>query len=249
MINADQLRTLRLDRGLSQRKLAASAGVDALTIKRLEAGTDPGDLTLRILGRIAAALGVHPSAVLEAVSEPDWDANCDVRSIGSALASGERSTRTGLARTAALTPSEVDDAIEHLADGLALLGIAVARHDEEVWLAPLTSAGATGERHRPLDVNQARLLRRIHRGEDVRRALSRVERTMILPSLLRRGLVEYTTTGLHPTGDTEASLRMGVHVRAAAPNISAATSVFAGPSPQRLNAESATAATAAAASC
>jgi transcriptional regulator with XRE-family HTH domain len=40
-----------------------------------------------------------------------------------------------------------------------------------------------------LTISQARLLRRIHRGEDVRRTLSRTERELVLPSLVRRGLV------------------------------------------------------------
>lgn len=41
----------------------------------------------------------------------------------------------------------------------------------------------------PLDHNAARLLRRIHRGEDVRRTMSRSERELILPQLVRQGLI------------------------------------------------------------
>jgi transcriptional regulator with XRE-family HTH domain len=197
VIDAQHLRALRIDRGLSQRKLAASAGVDALTIKRLEGGADPDDVTLRVLGKLAGALGVR-SADLLAHTRNEIPANAidAVGTIGSALAAGGRSTRTGLSRTAAIAPEEVDEVLAHLAVRLEPLGIAVARHGDEVWLAPQTAAAATGERHRPLDVNQARLLRRIHRGEDVRRSLTRAERTLTLPSLLRLGLVVHTDSGL-----------------------------------------------------
>jgi transcriptional regulator with XRE-family HTH domain len=48
---------------------------------------------------------------------------------------------------------------------------------------------------RPLDHNAARLLRRIHRGEDIRRRMSRVEREITLPELINRGLVRMTAKG------------------------------------------------------
>jgi hypothetical protein len=41
---------------------------------------------------------------------------------------------------------------------------------------------------RPLTVAEVRLLGRIHRGEDVRRVLSKRDRELVLPALLRRGL-------------------------------------------------------------
>ena len=103
MINAQRLRALRLDRGLSQRKLAASAGVDALTIKRIEAGADPGDLTLRVLTKMADALGVQPGALLQDVrGRMRMLTLAPACAIGAALAAGGRSTRTGLARSANL---------------------------------------------------------------------------------------------------------------------------------------------------
>jgi len=42
-----------------------------------------------------------------------------------------------------------------------------------------------------LDLNQARLLRRIHRREDVGRRLTKVDQEMTLPSLMRAGLVHH----------------------------------------------------------
>jgi transcriptional regulator with XRE-family HTH domain len=208
VINAHLLRELRLDRGLSQRKLAASAGIDALTIKRLEAGADPADVTLRVLGNLADALGVRPADLLaRSPAETSAQAREPVVTIGSALAADGRSTRTGLSRTALIPPEEVDEVLAQLAGRLEPLGIAVARHGEEVWLAPRTAAAATGERHRPLDVNQARLLRRIHRGEEVRRSLTKVERTLILPSLLRLGLVVHTDSGLQLSAAASRALR------------------------------------------
>ena len=41
-------------------------------------------------------------------------------------------------------------------------------------------------------MNEARLLRRIHRGEDIRRSMSRADRELTLPRLLRLGLVDPT---------------------------------------------------------
>ena len=58
MAIAETLRTLRLERFLSQAELARRAGVHALTITRLEAGrTAPSTRTVRAL---ANALGVEP---------------------------------------------------------------------------------------------------------------------------------------------------------------------------------------------
>jgi transcriptional regulator with XRE-family HTH domain len=48
----------------------------------------------------------------------------------------------------------------------------------------------------PLDHNAAKLLRRVHRGEDVRRHLSQVDREITLPRLVNRGLVEVHASGL-----------------------------------------------------
>ena len=55
---AENLRRLRLDRFLSQAELARRAGLHALTITRLEAGTTaPATRTLRA---VAEALGLRP---------------------------------------------------------------------------------------------------------------------------------------------------------------------------------------------
>jgi hypothetical protein len=47
----------------------------------------------------------------------------------------------------------------------------------------------------PLDHNAARLLRRIHRGDDIPRTLNRAEREITLPSLINRGLITMTAGG------------------------------------------------------
>ncbi len=58
MAFAENLRRLRLERFLSQAELARRAGLHALTITRLEAGTTaPSSRTVRAL---ADALGVEP---------------------------------------------------------------------------------------------------------------------------------------------------------------------------------------------
>lgn len=60
----------------------------------------------------------------------------------------------------------------------------------------------------PLDVNQARLLRRLHRGEDVRRHLSNVDRELTLPSLLRAGLARHAHHHLALRSDVTDSLAL-----------------------------------------
>ena len=191
MINANRLRRLRLDRGLSQRKLAAEAGVDPLTIKRLEHGADPGDLPLRALHRLATALGI-PAGDLLATTNNDTDRSGEelVAALGSALAATTGPVSlAALANTAGASRDEVVAALHDLAGQLAPAGIALARHGDHAWLAPRHAEPLPVQRDRPLDVNQARLLRRIHRGEDVRRTLTRAERQFTLPSLLRHGLI------------------------------------------------------------
>jgi transcriptional regulator with XRE-family HTH domain len=61
MAFADNLRRLRLEGFLSQAELARRAGLHALTVTRLEAGTTaPSTRTVRAL---AGALGVEPRAL------------------------------------------------------------------------------------------------------------------------------------------------------------------------------------------
>jgi transcriptional regulator with XRE-family HTH domain len=58
MTFAENLRRLRLERFLSQRELARQAGLHAITLTRLEAGTTaPSTRSVRAL---AATLGVEP---------------------------------------------------------------------------------------------------------------------------------------------------------------------------------------------
>jgi transcriptional regulator with XRE-family HTH domain len=60
---AKNLRRLRLARGLSQDALAADAGVFQKLISGIENGRANPELDT--LGKIAAALGVHPRELLE----------------------------------------------------------------------------------------------------------------------------------------------------------------------------------------
>jgi transcriptional regulator with XRE-family HTH domain len=65
---AKDLRDARLDRGISQRALAAAAGVDHSTLSRIEAGLiEP---SLETLTLIATALGLEPSIKLFAATGP-----------------------------------------------------------------------------------------------------------------------------------------------------------------------------------
>jgi transcriptional regulator with XRE-family HTH domain len=131
MIDGDVLLARRTDRGLSQRQLGKLVGVNAMTIHRIEHGSDASELPLAVLGRLADALDVDPGALLL----------------------GRRDSSSG---AAAPPPSDLDPT--------------------------------------PLDRNAARLLRRIHRGDDIRRTMTRADREITLPALINRGLVKMTPT-------------------------------------------------------
>ncbi|MBN1093447.1 helix-turn-helix transcriptional regulator [Blastococcus sp. TML/M2B] len=183
------VRRLRTDRGLSQRRLAAAIGVDPLTVKRLEAGADPGDLPLRVIERLAHTL----AAPLQDLLLPQHRAGEDTQlgpAVGAALLAHGRTTVTALATALHATVAEVTEAIEALNYQLPDAGIAVSRHHDDVWLVPHVHTPADVAADRPLTLAEARLLRRIQRGEDVRRKLSRTGRELTLPALHRRGLVE-----------------------------------------------------------
>ena len=187
MIDHDALRRIRTDRGLSQRRLAAGAGVDPLTIKRLEGGADAGDLPLRVIGQLADCLAVPLQDLL---SRPTAPAPNDLtRSVGAAVLAHGRTTITGLADALAATVDDVTTAVAQVNALLTAAGMSIARHQDEVWLVPLIDTRTAAAADRPLTLAEARLLRRIHRGEDVRRKLSKPDREFILPALLRRGLV------------------------------------------------------------
>ncbi|WP_141014467.1 helix-turn-helix domain-containing protein [Nocardioides sambongensis] len=224
MIDTTHLRVLRTDRGYSQRNLAKAAGVDPATIRRVEDGADPGDLPLRVLDRIATALGVPPATLLRPPDQtgPDdhpvpgtgrpTDTSAERsrrlrQRIGSTLAT-TGTTLSALAATLDTPIETVEAELEALTDHLHALGISLARHGETLRLNPLNvhppatatpaaSAHPTG----PMNVNQARLLRRIQRGEDVRRSLSKTDREITLPNLARTGLVDTSQT-IPATPDT-----------------------------------------------
>ena len=62
MTFAENLRRVRVERFLSQRELARQAGLHAMTLVRLEAGTTaPSTRTVRAL---AAALGIEPRELI-----------------------------------------------------------------------------------------------------------------------------------------------------------------------------------------
>lgn len=207
MIDPARLRQLRHDRGLSQRRLAASSGVDPLTIQRLEAGADTGDLPLRVLTRIADTLSVHARELLNEDSDPPKPADSDLAArIGAALLAHGPTTITSLATALDATIDALEAALPILRQALTASGMTVARHGEAVSLAPAKLTRTTAAAERALTLGEARLLRRIHRGEDVRRSLSFDERQFVLPALLRRGLINDSQAILRVTDAVADSL-------------------------------------------
>jgi transcriptional regulator with XRE-family HTH domain len=207
VIDPDALRRLRTDRGLSQRRLAAAIGVDPLTVKRLEDGADAGDLPLRVLERLSHVLGAPVGHLLR--QDEATDDSVDLTAaVGAALLGHGRTTITTLAAALDSTVDEVSAAVTALESRLSAAGMAVARHHDEVWLVPVVPTPDTLAAARPLTLAEARLLRRIHRGEDVRRKLTRPDREFILPALQRRGVVVDEGDGPIPAPKVVASLAM-----------------------------------------
>ena len=66
---AQRLRTLRLERGLSQEALAAVAGLDRTYVSSCEAGRR--NVTLRTICRLAGALQVDPGVLVSGLCLPD----------------------------------------------------------------------------------------------------------------------------------------------------------------------------------
>jgi transcriptional regulator with XRE-family HTH domain len=210
MIDATALRRLRHDRGISQRKLATAAGVDPLTIQRLETGADCGDLPLRALRRVADTLGVTPAHLLGGTPETLTEqANPDVTArVGATLLAFGNTSITVLATGLGVRRAQVRQSVDQLAAELPVLGIAVARHGDHVWLAPSRQPAAAASAHKPLRLDQARLLRRIQRGEDIRAKLGKTDRELVLPDLLRRNLVSDAAGVLRLAGDATLSLAL-----------------------------------------
>ena len=70
---AQRLRTLRLERGLSQEALAAVAGLDRTYVSSCEAGRR--NVTLRTICRLALALQVDPGVLVSGLCMPGPDAD------------------------------------------------------------------------------------------------------------------------------------------------------------------------------
>ena len=77
MINALALSHARTQRGLSQRKLAQLVGLNYQVIRRLEAGGNDGNLTLRDLDKICTTLAVPPVELLGSPSSVSIPAQAD----------------------------------------------------------------------------------------------------------------------------------------------------------------------------
>jgi transcriptional regulator with XRE-family HTH domain len=204
VIDPAALRRIRTDRGLSQRRVAEAIGVDPLTVKRIEGGADAGDLPLRVLEQLAGCLAIPVQDLLRtrtAAATGDL-----VQAVGAALLAHGRTTITRLAGALSAPVHDVATAFTVLDAHVAAAGMSVARHHDEIWLVPLVDTEKTAPADRPLTLAEARLLRRIHRGEDVRRKLSRPDREIILPALQRRGLVVDLGNGPCPATHVAESL-------------------------------------------
>lgn len=101
--------------------------------------------------------------------------------------------------------------LEHGADASQLpLGVVIriaaaieieapALLDHDAAVAHEANPAAAHLDRSPLDHNAAKLLRRISRGEDIRRTMNRSERELVLPALLKRGLAEVSSSGVTTT--------------------------------------------------
>ena len=86
-----------------------------------------------------------------------------------------------------------------------------------MWLAPSEEPAAATAAHKPLRLDQARLLRRVQRDADTRAKLGKTERELVLPHLLRRELISDTRGVLHLTDAVTLSLTVAEDDAAASP--------------------------------
>jgi transcriptional regulator with XRE-family HTH domain len=122
MINGTHVRHLRIERGLSQRKLADLIGTSYQTIRRLEAGADASDQPLRVIARLADALQVDIADLLtgqtRGPSRPsegeDQELDASAARLLRAVTRGDASTRSLSARDRQFTlPALVRTGVLH----------------------------------------------------------------------------------------------------------------------------------------
>lgn len=125
-------------------------------------------------------------------------------------------SQRGLAKAAGLGPLGIKR-IEDGADAGRLPLAVVSRIADAVGVtidqlldqSPTPAGAASGiaiPDPAPLTYHQAKLLRRLQRGEDFTRRLTRADRELTLPSMLKAGLVHATTTSIGSSYEVEASL-------------------------------------------
>jgi transcriptional regulator with XRE-family HTH domain len=108
MVKLTRLKDVRQRKALTQQQLADRAGVNRVTIARIEGGKDePFPTTLR---KVADALGVKPEELLEPVAEPiaNGPANDPVNGTATRLPLDERITVVDEEDVARLLRSEPD---------------------------------------------------------------------------------------------------------------------------------------------
>jgi transcriptional regulator with XRE-family HTH domain len=109
-------------------------------------------------------------------------------------------SQRGLAKAAGLGPLGIKR-IEDGADAGRLPLAVVGRMADAVGVTidqlldqpPAPAGGTSGTtlpNPEPLTYNQAKLLRRLHRGEDITRRMTRADRELTLPSMMRQGVID-----------------------------------------------------------
>jgi hypothetical protein len=178
------------------------------------------DLPLRVLDALATALGVAGSDLLKTGAGTDEQPDLPTR-LGSLLATvnTERASVAALVDATGADDRTICAALHELADGLRSVGISLARQGDQVWLSPRHAAPLAVERVSSLDLNQARLLRRIHRGEDVLRKLTCLEREVTLPQLLRAGVVRTNGRQLHLHSRAARAMNVDARTKPGVPGV------------------------------
>jgi transcriptional regulator with XRE-family HTH domain len=122
-------------------------------------------------------------------------------------------SQRGLAKTAGLGPLGIKR-IEDGADaGRLPLAVALRIAEalnitlQELLDAPPAPATGPVPDPAPLDYNQAKLLRRLQRGEDITRHLTRADRELTIPFMLSAAMVCTTTGRVRYSKEVATSLR------------------------------------------
>jgi len=217
MVNGTLISTQRVALKLTRHDLAKASGVSWQALEMLEGSHWNDRLPLSTLSRVARALGLKPTDLLNREDEPRGEPQ-DATIIGRTLAAHPDGLDDDvLARALGWPTQRVIDAITTLAELLPAIGQTLRRVDAHSQIAP---ASSPVDRHRtqaiaraadPLDPDDARTLLRVLRGHSRNgywHEFTRNERDRLM-RLIDQGILVDEGGTVQPSIETREALTQG----------------------------------------